>query len=60
MIEEFRARSEAHRRAQHVQELEAHKLEVGEDSLPILQHATAPGESTDEGWVKFEKPLVYL
>lgn len=60
MVEEFRTRGEAHRRAQHAQELDNHKHEVGSDSLPLLKHTDASGEWANEGWVTFDKPLIYL
>lgn len=36
-----------------------HQYEIGEDSLPVLKHTQEEGNE-DEGWVTFDKPLIYL
>ena len=61
MIEEFRRRSEAHWRAQHAQELDGYRHSIGDDALPKLKHADSLLKGgADEGWVKFDKPLIYF
>ncbi|KAL5529633.1 hypothetical protein ACEPAG_5618 [Sanghuangporus baumii] len=59
MIEEFRKRSEIHWRAQHVRELDGLRQSVGDDALPTLKYDSLKGDA-DEGWVKFDKPLIYF
>ena len=65
MLEEFRARSEAHQ--QQLQESvtpEAgtvgaiYETEVDKNALPALKHTEEPHE--DSGWTKFDKPVLYL
>ena len=75
MLDEFRARSEAHRRqlqlqregtaAEDIADMNAggngktgEQAETGSDGLPTLKHTEEPHE--DRGWMKFEKPILYL
>ena len=72
MLEDFRARHRAYeQRHPHpgssstspgvengVSE-EEHKHELGEDSLPVLKH-TGEEATKEEGWVTFDKPIIYL
>ena len=75
MVDEFRARSEAHRHQLQLQRdgtvveeivsvdvgnggTTREETETGNDGLPTLKHTEEPHE--DQGWMKFEKPILYL
>ncbi|EJD02318.1 uncharacterized protein FOMMEDRAFT_168804 [Fomitiporia mediterranea MF3/22] len=60
MVEEFRTRNEEHWLAQHTEELETLVHDVSADALPVLMHSESSREGSDEGWIKFDKPLVYF
>lgn len=66
MLEEFHARSEAHKHQQQkgangdaeVPVGGAQETEIDSSVLPGLQHTEEPHE--DSGWIKFDKPVLYL